>query len=193
MTGVAFETERLIARTWSLDDAEAAFEMYGDPDVVRFIGGHLQESVATTRELLDAIRARATILPAGMGSFPLVRRDTGELVGTALIKPLPGGDEQPTDDIEIGWHLARRHWGNGYATEAGRALLRRAFDDLELRRIHAVVEPANDASHAVARRLGMSDLGTTDAYYGRTLRHYALDRDPSPGPGAAPGSSRPSS
>ncbi|MCP3915886.1 MAG: GNAT family N-acetyltransferase [bacterium] len=171
-----FETQRLRARSWTLDDAEQAHVMYGDPEVVRHIGGDLRESVDATRELLALILERTPTLPAGMGSFPLALRETGEIVGAALIKPLPDDDGKRTEDIEIGWHLARCHWGNGYATEAGRALLEKGFIELDLPILHAVVEEPNAASHVVARRLGMNDEGMTDAYYGSVLRHYVLHR-----------------
>lgn len=151
--------------------------MYGDPEVVRYIGNDLRESVDSTRELLGLILERAPTLPKGMGSFPLVLRETGEIVGAGLIKPLPDSDGERTDDIEIGWHLVRRHWGHGYATEAGLALLEWGFVELDLPVLHAVVDEPNTASHAVARRLGMNDVGTTDAYYGHVLRHYVLERE----------------
>jgi len=76
-----FATERLLARPWTLDDAEGAHAMYGDPEVVRYIGNDLRESVDSTRELLGLILERAPTLPKGMGSFPLVLRATGEIVG----------------------------------------------------------------------------------------------------------------
>ena len=100
-----------------------------------------------------------------------------EALSSGLEQPLPDGDSAPTSDIEIGWHLARRHWGNGYATEAGRALLEWGFRELDLPELHAVIEEPNTASHAVALRLGMADHGLTDAYYGRELRHYVLRRE----------------
>ena len=172
-----FETERLYARPWTLEDAEAAFVMYGDPEVTRYIGGHTKADVEETRELLVAVLERAKGMPAGMGSFPLIEKASGELVGTALIKPLPDAAKQPTADIEIGWHLARRHWGKGFATEAGRALLRYGFVDLDLDTIHVVVEPPNEASLRVARRIEVEPTGRTDAYYGLDLEHFALTRE----------------
>ena len=58
--------------------------------------------------------------------------------------------------MEIGWRLHPDAWGHGYATEAGRAALEAARDQLGLTRIIAVIDPGNAASLAVARRLGMS-------------------------------------
>ena len=55
-------------------------------------------------------------MPDGYGSWPLFERESGALVGAVLLKPLPEAEE-----IEVGWHLARAAWGNGYATESGKA------------------------------------------------------------------------
>lgn len=168
---------RLEARVWSLDDAAAAHELYGDPQVVRHIGNELMADVSATRALLERVLVKCAGYPDGMGGWPLWLKGSDELVGVALLKPLPDGDGVPTDDIEIGWHLARSRWGQGYATEAGRALLAWGFEGLDLPVLHAVVEAPNQASCAVARRLGMDDRGTSDAWYGLELRHFALERD----------------
>jgi len=79
-----------------------------------------------------------------------------------LLKPLP----PTTDEIEVGWHLIRRVWGRGYASEGAVAVLRYGFETLELDQILAVVEPANHRSAAVARRIGMQWLERTTRYYG---------------------------
>jgi RimJ/RimL family protein N-acetyltransferase len=57
--------------------------------------------------------------------------------------------------VEIGWRLARSHWGHGYATEAARAWLAHGFETLGLPEIVAFTDPANHRSLAVMRRLGM--------------------------------------
>ena len=151
--------------------------MYSDADVVRFIGNQLWVSVDKTRELLERIVEHPPAMPKGMGWFPVDLRATGALVGAAIIRP-PSADSNRTDPvIEIGWHLARAHWGNGYATEAGNGLLEWGFTVLDLDRLDAIVEEPNTASHAVARRLGMLDQGLTDAYSGRVMRHYTLNRE----------------
>jgi RimJ/RimL family protein N-acetyltransferase len=125
-------------------------------------------------------------------------RGTGRVVGSVMLKQLPrsapdfvAGDapSQPfvqptraadlTDDYEVGWHLARAHWGNGYATEAARAVVDWGFDELKLDVIHAVVNPANAASIRVARRLGMSPLGRTRKYYNAEVELFRAQR-PSP-------------
>jgi [ribosomal protein S5]-alanine N-acetyltransferase len=174
---VVFETERLLARPWRVDeDAEGAFEMYGDPEVVRYIGGELLADVATQRQRLAMLLERNASWGGGYGSWPLIEKPSGELVGTALLKPLPasGTGRQPSQDIEIGWHLVRRHWGRGFASEAGKALLCYGFEVLGLDRLHAVVDPDNARSLAVARRIGLRHTGKTTLYYDQELEHFEL-------------------
>jgi [ribosomal protein S5]-alanine N-acetyltransferase len=177
MLDLVFETERLRARAWRAEeDAEGAFAMYGDPEVVRFIGGELLADVAAQRQRLAAILERNSRWGGRFGSWPLIEKQTGELVGTALLKPLPasGTGGQPSEDIEIGWHLVRRHWGRGLASEAGRALLKHGFAELGLDLLHAVVESKNSRSLAVARRIGMRHTGRTSSYYDHELEHFEL-------------------
>ncbi len=59
-------------------------------------------------------------------------------------------------EVEVGWRLHPSAWGNGYATDAGRAAVAAAFDSLELERVIACIDPGNLASIAVAERLGMT-------------------------------------
>lgn len=172
------ETRRLIIREWRPEDAAEAFRMYGDPDVTRFIGGAAVPDPEAMRTRMDWIIARNNRLPEGYGSFAAVSRATGQLIGTAMIKPMPGADGELTDDIEVGWHLAKKNWGQGYATEFGHALLRHGFEVLQIELLHAVVDPPNVASRRVAERLGMNHVGQTTLYYdGDPIEHFQLDRE----------------
>src|SRR4029079_8793432 len=102
-----------------------------------------------------------------------VAHDNQQIIGTLLLKLIP-----PTDDVtEIGWHLARRAWGKGYASEAALEVLRYGFDDLGLERIIAVIKPQNVRSGAVAKRIGMRWLEKTNRFYGgEELNVYVKDR-----------------
>ncbi len=162
-------TERLRAGFWSVDLAERAFAIYGDPVAMRFMRPNYPVTdVAAMRARLEEIIARNAQYQERMGSWPLFLRDTDEMVGAVLLKPLPGSEQ-----VEVGWHLGRSHWGNGYATEAGRAALEYGFKCLELDAIYAVVDPANTPSMAVCRRIGLEHLGQTDQFYDRTLEYFS--------------------
>jgi RimJ/RimL family protein N-acetyltransferase len=173
-----FVTPRLVASRWDpARDAEAAYAIYSDPEVVRFIGNRPATSVEDQRERLMQVLERDVALGAPFGGFPLFTREGWTLVGTALIQPLRDAERRWLEgEIEIGWHLGRAFWGRGYATETGRALIAYGFAELDVDALHAVVDPGNPRSCAVAKRIGMSHVGTTDRYYGDELEHFVIGR-----------------
>lgn len=164
-------TERLVLRAWRIDDAPGALEMYGDPRVTQYIGGRTQASVHEMRAELARWIERGAAYPAGQGAWCALRH--GAVIGCGLLKPLRDRSGGIAPEIEVGWHLARAHWGQGYATEIGRALVDHGLHDLGLRDLHCVVEPPNEASKRVAERLGFTHVGRTTAFYeGIELEHY---------------------
>ncbi|MBX3184492.1 MAG: GNAT family N-acetyltransferase [Polyangiaceae bacterium] len=176
--GDGFETARLIARPWRSDDVEAAFALYGDPEVVRYLGTEPIPSLTQMGLQLEAMMARSGAASRGLGVYAAEERATGEVVGTLLIKQLPDAEGALTSDIEIGWHLKRSHWGQGLATEGGRGLLDYGFHVLGLDLLHAVLEPENLRSLAVAERLGMQRRGQTKRFYrGLLVEWLSLDRE----------------
>lgn len=175
---IIFETERLIARHWTPDDLESAFAIYGDPEVGRFIGGHVADIDAQRERLALYIERTAIWSARGMGGFALQRKDDGVIVGSSLLKPIPYSktlDPMPEEqDIEVGWHLAQAHWGHGYALEGAMGALDHGFRVLGLPRIVAVVNPENERSLRVADRLGMAREANTDRYYDQTLCLFSV-------------------
>jgi ribosomal-protein-alanine N-acetyltransferase len=172
---IVFETERLIARHWDAEkDADDAFAIYGDPDVMRFLGRNPQvvTSVEEMRERLSKTLQIYAGRNNGTGPWALEERETGAVVGAVLVKHLPDADGNQTQDLEIGWHLRQSAWGKGYATEAGRAGLQYAFDVLREPVVYAVVYADNTRSIAVTQRIGMTPLGPTDSYYGVRLELF---------------------
>ncbi|MBC7724972.1 MAG: GNAT family N-acetyltransferase [Burkholderiaceae bacterium] len=167
-------TDRLILRRWRESDADFMFDLYSRWEVKRFIG-------RVPRVMADRAEAATRIawLPLQdhpvQGLWAVALRDTGELVGNILLKPIPasGTDEPllPSGDIEIGWHFHPDHWGNGYATEAAGEVLRRA-SLAGLHRVVAVTAPQNVASQAVCRRIGLMHAGQTTKYYNATCELF---------------------
>ena len=170
----AFRTERLIAGRWHPDLAEQAFAIYGDIEVTQWIGGNADDSIGATRSRIESLIERNSRWPGHWGSWPTFLKASCQLVGAMLMKPLPDAEGNFTSDIEIGWHLGRNHWGNGYATEGGRKMIEIAFDEIGVSELNAVTALDNVASQSVARRLGMAHVGQTDAYYGQTVELFKI-------------------
>lgn len=177
-----FETERLYARPVSTDDAEAFFPIYSDVEVMRFLTRTpgVVTPVQSVEEMRDSLGNR---IAAGAryrenrGAWALVRKDDERIIGLVMCKPIPDGDDVLTEDTEIGWHLGREFWGQGYATEAGAAVAQYAWQsEPELRRLIAVCYHENQPSLAVMHRLGMSFVGESVRYYGVQLDVYELVR-----------------
>jgi ribosomal-protein-alanine N-acetyltransferase len=91
----------------------------------------------------------------GFGLWALEVRASGEFVGFTGLA-VPEFEAHFTPAVEVGWRLARSAWGNGYATEAGRAALSFGFEEIGLPGVVSFTTPANRRSRAVMERLGMS-------------------------------------
>ncbi|MCB9625270.1 MAG: GNAT family N-acetyltransferase [Sandaracinus sp.] len=172
------ETSRLFLRDFELEDAGPTLYWHLDPEVMRFIGGVSQTDEAGFRRFLEPVvekytryRERGLIWTAAV----VFERASWRPVGLGLLKPVPAPDGSDLEEIEIGWHLARHVWGRGYATEMGRALIDVAFEQTDLDRLNAMVDPKNEKSAAVCRRLGMKDAPPLETKYGLTHR-FVVER-----------------
>jgi RimJ/RimL family protein N-acetyltransferase len=155
----AITTERLVVRPWRLDEADRFFDIYRRPEVVRWLGA---EPMQERREAIEMIQRGHCRLRADrrFGTWAVVDQSRGVPVGGVILKPLPDGE----GEVEIGWQLHPDSWGNGFASEAARAVLERGLAD-GLVEVWAVVDLDNHRSAAVCRRIGMELLGTTRRWY----------------------------
>ncbi|GAA1876216.1 GNAT family N-acetyltransferase [Asanoa iriomotensis] len=165
------KTERLSLRPWRLDDAEAALPIYSASNVARWLSPAMDSvpDVDAMRLVLQQWIAEDARLPAPAGRWAVERSDDGELIGGAVLLPLPPRGE----DLEMGWQLHPDVWGQGYAAEAGRAVARWAFDQ-GWDEVLAVARPTNARAQATARRIGMEWVGETEKYYDLRLQVFRL-------------------
>jgi RimJ/RimL family protein N-acetyltransferase len=168
---VLLTTERLILRDWTPEDARRALAVYGNHEVTRWMTPVLNQigDLGSMRSTLEQWISEQGETAPGTGRWAIEDRETGTVVGGITLRSLP----VPEDDIEFAWQLDPRYWGNGYATEAGRALAEWAFER-DLEELFAVVRPPNTRAAAAAKRIGMQWVGETDKYYGLHLDVYRL-------------------
>jgi RimJ/RimL family protein N-acetyltransferase len=164
-------TERLTLRPWSVDDAEQALGVYGDAAVARWLSPAMDivRDLSAMRLVLQQWTAENERLPSPAGRWAVELRSEKLIVGGAVLLPLPPRG----DDLEMGWQLHPKVWGQGYATEAGRAIARWAFDE-GYDEVLAVARPANRRAQATAGRIGMEWVGETEKYYDMRLQVFRL-------------------
>ena len=146
------ETERLWLRPFTPADLDELHDVRSRPEVHRYLYG----SVLSRDELkakLDTRIAKMSRLtqPGDSLLLAVVRKDSGVLIGDVELEWLPGAHQQ----AEIGYVLHPDHYGNGFATEASRPLLRIAFENLKVHRVTGKLDARNDASGRVLAKLGM--------------------------------------
>jgi ribosomal-protein-alanine N-acetyltransferase len=146
------DTPRLVLRPFTLDDTEAAFRWFGDPEVMRFIPSGADRSPEETRQRLARYREHQA--RHGFSKWIVRERSSGEAVGDSGLLRL----EEP-ERIDLGFRLARSCWGRGFATEAARAWVHAAFADFGLARLTAFSHPRNLASRRVLEKVGFRRTG----------------------------------
>jgi RimJ/RimL family protein N-acetyltransferase len=144
------ETERLILRRWREADREPYVAMMLDRQVSDWLGGPFTAEEALAR--ID--RNEDALAEHGYGRMAMERRADGRFIGYCGLMPI--ADNLPFDGgFEVGWSLAQTGWGQGYASEAARAVFADGFLRLGLSEILAFTGEKNLRSQAVAGRLGM--------------------------------------
>jgi RimJ/RimL family protein N-acetyltransferase len=152
------ETNRLIIRSFTPDDAEAMFKVLGDAETMRFFMIWLAKSVENVRGFIRWVTGMEKEF--GYSFWAVVEKSSGEVIGDCGLAPLEG--EGP--EVELGCDLRRDKWNKGYATEAGAACLRYGFGELGLERIIAVTNPQNLAARRSLEKLGFVLEGTGEHY-----------------------------
>lgn len=169
------DTTRLTFRSWSEADEPLAMALWGDPRVTALIDARGALDAEAVRRKLRAEIDRER--RHGLQYWPIFLRSTLAHVGCCGLRPY-----QP-DVPELGFHLLPEHWGQGYATEAARAVIDHAFTRLGAAALFAGHHPRNETSRRTLLKLGFRF--THDEPYPATgLRHpsYRLER-PLPGSG----------
>jgi RimJ/RimL family protein N-acetyltransferase len=141
-------TPRLMLREMTSDDLDAMSELLGDPEVMRYYPApkSRDEAKAWIGWNQRLYRER------GFGLWAVALRATSEFVGDCGLTPQR---VDGVEEIEVGYHVRAGLQGNGYATEAAIACRDFARDILGVRRLIAIIDPANSASQRVAAKIGL--------------------------------------
>ena len=145
------ETPRLILRPCQESDRELFYELSSDPIVLEFF------PFRRSREDADAVFdiISGLIPEEGFGLLVLTWKQNGAPIGFSGLSKPKLEPFLPPDAVEIGWRLSARYWRQGYAAEAGAALLHHGFETLELDEIVSFTVHNNHRALAVMQRIGM--------------------------------------
>ncbi len=193
LAGISIATERLTLRPWTPDDAPALFEMRSNPEITKWLGSpepwrDLDQALneidiwnrrnnaddpfgtwaiavrESEREPTNTERSSRSDLESDHGS----RRKSERIIGSVNLSPIRLGNE-----VEVGWYLHPDAVGQGYATEAAKAVIEHGLSN-GVRRVWALMWSHNHASAKVARAAGMRDLGVlVDPWYGSDEDPYS--------------------
>ena len=167
-------TDRLRLEPFHERHASGLHAMNTDPEVMRYLFAR-PETLADTLESIRRVQARWQRWGTSWWSF--IEPASGAVVGAGCIQHLrtDGDEPDPACPLEIGWRLRRDHWHQGLASEAAVAMAGFAFEALGAPLLYAVCDPANHASAAVMKRLGMRNRGI-ERWYAVDVVTYVISR-----------------
>lgn len=158
------KTSRIFFSHWTPDDLPLAVQLWGERDVTRYI-------CATGVFAVQDIRNRLATEIHNYEQFhiqywPIFERATGELIGCCGVRPF----REEAHAYELGFHLRKKYWGMGYASEAARAVINYSFENLNAAKLYAGHHPQNTASQRLLCKLGFEQIGE-DFYEPTGLYH----------------------
>ncbi len=162
------ETSRLTLRYITIRDREALIPILGDAEVMQYsiIGVHNRQQI---RQFIE--QRLLSYLEPGFGLYALVHQQSNELIGYCGFFIQSINQQQ---EVEIGYRLAKKYWGQGLATEAAQAVLKYGQQKFNFQRFVCLIAPQNIRSIRVAKKLGM-ELEKKVIYHGLNVEMYSLN------------------
>lgn len=180
---ITLETERLHIRPFKDGDAEDLFTIFSDPEVMKYWSSvpwtSMEQAEEKIRLDLEALAKNESVI------LGVVRKDDNRLIGTCSLFEINWQCRR----AEIGYVLSSQAWGQGYMNEALHKLLDFGFDEMDLHRVEADIDPRNAASERILQKLGFTKEGllrerwivngeiTDTGFYGLLVREWRQKLD----------------
>ena len=161
----SIRTDRLLLRRWRDEDLVPFAELNSDPEVMTYMPALLDRPESDAL----ATRIREQFDHRGFGLWAVEVPDVAPFIGYVGLS-VPRFTAAFTPCVEVGWRLARAHWGQGAQQEANHLLLQFGFDQLGLRRLMFRVAVENTRAEAAFRKLGASEWGRVELFSRRQHR-----------------------
>jgi ribosomal-protein-alanine N-acetyltransferase len=148
---IILETKRLLLRRQVLQDLDALWALYGDPEISRYIPDTPRSREEAKEELEWHMNGHPRF--SELGLWATFHKETGKFIGRCGLLPWTIEERQ---EVEVAYTIAQEYWGQGLATEAAKAILDYSFEHLHLSRLVSLIDSENVASQKVAEKMGMT-------------------------------------
>ena len=145
------ETERLIITEFTMDMAKVVQENSVDEDNKKYVPDEVWESVEEVEETLEFLISQYGSFEGPL-VYPIIVKETNSNIGYVQLVPIEEGY------WEVGYHIAKKYTGNGYATEAVKAFLPIISKEANLKEVYGICLAANKASIAVMQKCGFDNI-----------------------------------
>lgn len=170
-TQATVHTQRLRLEPFAPRHASALNVINNEPQVMAFLSRGAPETMEQTLAAIARVRARWAAL--GFGWWAIIDTSRIRIIGAACLQHIANN---PEAELEIGWRLATSATGQGFATEAGKAVADYAFDVIQVDHVVSVADQRNIASHRVMERVGMRFRGI-ETHYDIRCTTYVMQQD----------------
>jgi len=162
----SLEGEKVYFKALNIEDVQEIHDYASDPEVSRFIGWNLMNTVHETRKLIETMLDRES---AGTHLYAsMVLKSTQEIIGTAMVFNF----DKEANKAEIGYVIHRNHWGKGYGSEIVALMTDFAFQSLHLHKLYAYVVDANIGSARILEKNGYELEGRLKDNYFIDNKYY---------------------
>ncbi|WP_431242741.1 GNAT family N-acetyltransferase [Flavobacterium sp. P21] len=165
------ETERLLLREFLLSDADGMFELDSNPKVHLFLGNNPVKKPEESIEYIHFVQKQYKDF--GTGRWAVILKETNEFLGWSGIKFITDEINGHKNFYEIGYRFIEKHWGKGYATEAGKAFVNYAFNEMKVDALYAYADAGNENSRKILEKLGLQYVNSFE-YEGETEVWYEI-------------------
>jgi RimJ/RimL family protein N-acetyltransferase len=155
---IVLQTQRLVLRQFTENDADNLYELNSDPEVMRYLSGGRPTPYEVVRDEVIPFHLAVYERLDRLGTWAAESSTTGEFLGWFHFRPGPDAD---ITNIDLGYRLRRSSWKKGYATEGSRALINMGFSDLSVERVYGHTMTVNTASRRVLEKCGLTLVRTT--------------------------------
>lgn len=147
------KTKRTGFSKWNNADLDLAAQLWGDKEVTEFI---CATGIFTKQDIIDRLETEINNDRLfHIQYWPIFELSTEELIGCCGIRPF----HSEIHSYEIGFHLRKKYWGMGYASEAAKAAIDYSFTALKADKLYAGHHPQNEGSKRLLTKLGFQSIG----------------------------------